>query len=168
MRLLDRHDQDGGDGGEAGAEAEDQRIDPVDVDAEGGGGDAVPLGRAHDEADAGAGEERPDGGEDEDREADDGELVAGVAEPGELEAEVEGGGDRAGLGAVEAEGALLEDVAEADGGDDHRLGLVVEAAEDEAVEGDGDEGGDERADDEGGEEAEGGGAGEALGRRTRR
>ena len=57
---------------------------------------------------------------------------------------VEGRGDRRGLGAVEAERALLQHVAEADGGDDDRLGLVVEAAEHEAVEADGDAGGDER------------------------
>ena len=83
VRLADRHDEDGGERGEAGAEAEDDGIDPVDVDAEGGRGLAVPLGRAHDEADAGAGEQRPDRGEDHDRgEGDDRELVAGVAEPG--------------------------------------------------------------------------------------
>ena len=42
--------------------------------------------------------------------------------------QVEGRRDRAGIGAEEAQRRLLEDVEQADGGDDGRLGLVVRAA----------------------------------------
>ena len=84
MRLLDRHDQHRGDRREHGAEREDGGIDAVDRDAEGLRGLAVVLRGAHDEAEPGARQHEPGGDEQRERGGDDDELVAGIAEPGEL------------------------------------------------------------------------------------
>ena len=63
VRLADRHDQHGGDRRQHRAEREDAGIDAADRNAEGLRGLAVILGGAHDEADPGAGQHEPGGGE---------------------------------------------------------------------------------------------------------
>ena len=83
--------------------------------------------------------------------------------PGSCSRRLERRGDRAGLGAEEGERGLLEDVEQPDGGDDGRLGVVVEALQHQPVGGDGDRADDERADDERGGEAERRRAGHRVG-----
>ena len=133
MRLADRHDQHRRDRRQRRPEAEDPGIDPVDVDAEGGRGLAVPLRRAHHQPDPGARQQQPDPAEDHHRRGDHRELVAGIAEPRAAAAASRTARHRPRVGPVEAERRLLQDVAEADGRDDRRLGLIVEPPQHQPV-----------------------------------
>jgi hypothetical protein len=82
MRLLDRHDQHRGDRRQHGAEREHGGIDLVDRNAEILCRLAVELGRAHDQADAGARQHQPGGHDQPDRGGDHRQLVTGIPEPG--------------------------------------------------------------------------------------
>ena len=63
--------------------------------------------------------------------------------------------DGSGFGAIEHQGRLLHDVKDADGGDDGRFGVVIDALQNQPVGGCGDGARDNGRNDKGGEEAHG-------------
>jgi hypothetical protein len=135
MRLADRHDQHGGQRRQHRAEREDARIDLLHRDAEGLRGLRVILRGAHDEADAGARQHQPRRQKQHDGRGDDEQLVAGIAEPGQLDADGKRRGHGARIRAVEGQRRLLEDVEDADGGDDGRLRVVAKPLQHQPVRG---------------------------------
>ena len=132
MRLADRHDQHAGDRRQHGAEREDAGIDAVDRNGEGLGGFAVILGGAHQKADLRARQNQPGGDQQQRRDGDDGKLVAGIAKPRQEHAVAERRRDRPRLRAVEGQRQLLDDIEQADGGDDGGFGIVVQPPEHKA------------------------------------
>ncbi len=82
-----------------------------------------------------------------------GELVAGIAEPGKGDAEVERRRHRLGVGAEDAQRDLLDDVEQADGGDDGAFRLVVEPPQHQPFRQQRDRADDQRGDDQRGDES---------------
>ena len=136
MGLLDRDDQHPGDSREHGTGREHEGIDPAHRHPVGQRHLGVLLRRAHVEPRLALRHRGPDPEQQRDGCPDDDQLVAGVAEPGKHDPEVDGRLDRARIRPVPAQDRLLDDVEQADGGDDGALGVEVLGRADVAMSGD--------------------------------
>ncbi len=155
MGLSDGDDEHRRSGRQHGSEGEHGSIDAIDGDAEGLGHFLVILGCAHDQAEPAAGERGPGGEQQRDRGGDDDQLVARIAEPRELYAPVDRRLDGTRVRSVEAQGQLLEDVEEADGGKNRRFRLVVQPLENQPLREQSQCADNQRAQEDGDEEADG-------------
>ena len=140
--------------GEPGSEREHDGVDAVDGDPERLGHLPVELRGPHDEAEFGAREDEPRRRDQRQRGGDDDELVARISEPREQHAEIDRRGDRPRIRTVERQGQLLDDVEQADGGDDGGFGLIVETAEHQPLGDDRDRADQQRRGDERGQKAD--------------
>ncbi len=146
--LPDRHNEHASNGRQHGASSENDGIHPAHWHAIGLGNLAIHLRRAHIEADARLGQRPPRQAEQDQRSRNDDELVAGVAEPGELHAEVNRRLDRLGVRPEGHQHHLLRDEEQPHGGNDGAFGIVADAAEYQIVGGDRHAADEERRDDE--------------------
>jgi hypothetical protein len=169
MRLLDGNDKDCTYGGKARTKAENDGIDGFDGDAESLRHVAVLLRGAHDQASACAGDREPERDEDYGGGGNNEEFVGcrGQApwivhrkavfapfEPRKCDAAVERWFNGASIGAEGHQGGLLENIKRADGGDDRAFGIIVDAAQDQAINTCGEGSNDEGCDHERGNKTE--------------